>query len=449
MKKKNLFLSIIIAIISLSINQKVVTALDINTGVDGTIIIRWIDYGDLRHERPNEIDLVVGNYDSGVVHKTINLKATDATISTDVNDPAITEWKFTKRGFGDYFLTHTGPSGDFKYEYSYINDTTTGNFLSGYNYIDSMSKGYLRPTQESLTGTVLEKAGTLVVTLVKDTLKTKKLTITYNDCQARDNLVRGLNFAIKGANVANPITQNAYYRFNISSTATVNGNTNVDTYTKSIMISDTDAYQTGNPKIDYIFEEDTQNMQGRTIDYKVDGDDILVTVNYQAKTNNVPIKVEWLDKDNKLGLRPSNLVMKAYDQNGYLEKEITLDENSNWITNATLFENMRYSNGIPIAYDMQLEVNDNYEFNISKENNEYKVTARLKGLEDLLNDEKESETLVDTKDDNIYNTVIDNEKEENNPHTGNFIIVYIIMFHLSLIGLIIALKPRKKLIRGI
>lgn len=447
MKKKTLLLSSLLAFVTFCF-QKEVSALIIPTPVDGTIIIRWIDYGDLRHERPDEINLVVVNPDLSNKHETINLKATDATVSIDKDDHAITEWKFTKHGYGNYFFTHEAPSRDFRLEYSDV-ENILGGTLTGYNYIDSMSKGYLRPTQESMTGAVLESAGTLVVTLVKDTLKTKNLTVTYNDCQARDKLVRGLNFAIKGGNVTDPETKNAYYRFNISSTATINGNDNVDTYTKSIMISDTDAYQTGNPKIDYIFEEDTQNMPRRTIDYKIDGDNILVTVNYQAKTNIVPIKLEWIDNDNKLGLRPSNLVMKAYDQNGYLEKEITLDENSNWITNATLFENMRYSNGTPIDYDMQLDINDNYEYTISKDDKGYKVTARLKGLKVLPSDEKEPSTLVSTKVDDINNTVIDKEQEENNPHTGNFIIGYIIMFHLSLIGLIITLKPRKKLIRGI
>ncbi len=259
MKQKIIFLGMVLAIFIFGSNLKMVSALDIGTGVDGTIIIRWIDYGDPRNERPDTIHL--------------------------------TEWKFKKTDF-DSFFTHYG-SPTFLYEYTEIENLHN----LGYNEIPSLITGDMHPTKYDFNGHMIEEAGTLVVTLVKDTLVTKNLFVTYHDSQARDGNIRNLDFAIKGENVADPIKQNAYYRFHIQSSDTLKGDSNVDIYTKSIYISGSDAYQSGNPPINYIFEEDSQNIPGRSIRYQMDGDNILVIVDYQAKTNVVPIEVVWKDNN--------------------------------------------------------------------------------------------------------------------------------------------------------
>lgn len=435
MKKKIIFLSILITSLFFAINPKNVSALDIGTGVDGTIIIRWIDYGDPRNERPDTINLVIGERLSpDMQHQTITLNASDATVSVDPEDPAITEWKFTKTGY-NYFFTHYG-NPTFLYEYTKIENLEN----LGYDEISSQITGDIHPTKYDLNGHAIEEAGTLVVTLVKDTLTTKNLTVIYNDSKARDNnLIRNLNFAIIGKNVADPIKQNAYYRFNIYPSNTLTGDSNTDTYTQSIYISGTDAYQSNNPIIDYIFEEDNQNIAGRTITYKIDGDNILVTVNYQAKTNIVPIEVVWKDYENQLGLRPDEILLKAYDQKGNLEKEINLSKTKNWITKETLYENMIYSNGTPINYVMELEPSDDYEYTVSKDGEGYKITATLKN----------EDGIVLPDDTSSNNKKIDSPLIENNPNTTDDIIKYISMFILSSISLVcisIIIKKNKKLI---
>ena len=182
----------------------------------------------------------------------------------------------------------------------------------------------------------------------------------------------------------------------------------MDTYTKSIYISGSDAYQSGNPLIHYIFEEDNQNIPGRNISYQMDGDNILVTVNYQAKTKVVPIEVVW--KDN------------------------------NWKTNATLYENMIYSNGTPIDYTMELASSNDYKYTVSKDGNGYRITATLKNQQGIVipNDgnttNKEENTPVTTK--NTGSAI-----KESNPKTGDSIMVYIFLFFLSLSSLAITLKP--------
>lgn len=451
MKKKIIFLSVLLASLLFTIYPKNVSALDyLITGVDGTIIIRWIDYGDLRNERPESINLVVGErLSSPMQHQTITLNESDATISVDPDNPEITEWKFTKTGF-NYFFKHSGDS-PFLYEYTEIEDLEN----LGYNEISSMITGDLHPTKYYLNGQVMEEAGTLVVTLVKNTLTTKNLTVVYNDSNARDNNTRSLDFAITGQNVADPIKYNAYYQFQISPSDTLKENSYTDTYTKSIYISGTDAYQSGNPIINYIFEEDTQNIPGRTITYEINGDNILVTVNYQAKTNIVPMEVVWKDYDNQLGLRPDDISLKAYDQNGNLEKEIYLSKEENWITQETLYENMIYSNGIPINYVMELEPSDDYEYTVSKEGEGYKIIATLKNEEgiiiqddDLSNDEDEKviqddEDKIVIQDENLSN----NEKTtssliQNNPKTADDIMKYISMFIFSSVSLVFISKSK-------
>lgn len=436
MKKKILVFGFLLAFIVFGMNLKTVSALDIDTGVDGTIIIRWIDYGDPRNERPDTINLVVGERLSPTMqHQTITLNESDAIISVDPNDSAITEWKFTKTGYNNYFFTHHGAT-TFLYEYTEIENLNS----LGYNEIDSQITGSMHPTKYDFNGHVMEEAGTLVVTLVKDTLVTKNLIVTYKDSQARDNSSRNLDFAIKGENVADPVRQNAYYRFQIQASDTLKGTSNMDTYTKSIYISGSDAYQSGNPLIHYIFEEDNQNIPGRNISYQMDGDNILVTVNYQAKTKVVPIEVVWKDNNDQLGLRPNDLLLKAYDQNGNLEKEIQLLENDNWKTNATLYENMIYSNGTPIDYTMELASSNDYKYTVSKDGNGYRITATLKNQQGIVipNDgnttNKEENTPITTK-----NT--DSTRKESNPKTGDSIMVYIFLFFLGFSSLAITLKP--------
>lgn len=170
MKKKILVFGFLLAFIVFGMNLKTVSALDsaldIDTGVDGTIIIRWIDYGDPRNERPDTINLVVGERLSPTMqHQTITLNESDATISVDPNDSAITEWKFTKTGYNNYFFTHYGAT-TFLYEYTEIENLNS----LGYNEIDSQITGSMHPTKYDFNGHVMEDAGTLVVTLVKDIL---------------------------------------------------------------------------------------------------------------------------------------------------------------------------------------------------------------------------------------------------------------------------------------
>lgn len=428
MKKKTLYLSMILAFIMLITNMKVVSALDYESWIGGKIIVRWIDYGDPRNERPESIDLVVGERLSTLQHHTITLNETDATISESPDNSTfnshVTEWKFDK-GYYDKFFIHHGDSPDCLYEYSYIENLQT----LGYNEVSSHITGDLHPTKFSLSGGILEEPGTLVITLIKDTLTTKNLTVTYNDSDARDSsFIRSLDFAIKGQNVADPVAQNAYYRFRIHPSDTIKGNNSSNTYTKSIIISGTDSYQAGNPIIDYIFEEDNQNIIGRTITYKIEGDNIFVTVNYQAKTNIVPIEVVWQDDDDKLGLRPTNLKLKAYDQKGNFEKEITLSEDDNWQINETLYKNMRYSGGTPIDYVMKLEANDDYKYTVSKDGSGYKVLAKLKNQEDVL-----------MSDDGTINKVKPLLKEKN-PQTGDGITGYVLIFVLGLVSLIAVSK---------
>ncbi len=436
MKKKIIFLGMVLAIFIFGSNLKMVSALDIGTGVDGTIIIRWIDYGDPRNERPDTIHLVVGERLSpDMKHQTITLNESDATISTDPNDSSITEWKFKKTGL-DSFFTHYG-SPTFLYEYTEIENLHN----LGYNEIPSLITGDMHPTKYDFNGHMIEEAGTLVVTLVKDTLVTKNLFVTYHDSQARDGNIRNLDFAIKGENVADPIKQNAYYRFHIQPSDTLKGDSNVDTYTKSIYISGSDAYQSGNPLIHYIFEEDSQQIPGRNIQYKIEGDNILVTVDYQAKKKVVPIEVIWKDYQNQLGLRPDNLLLKAYDQNDHLEKEISLSKNSNWKTNETLYENMIYSNGTPIDYAMKLDSSSDYLYTISKNGTGYQVVATLKNQEGIVVPDDKNLT---SKEESATVKNIHSISKEINPNTGDSITIYLFVVFLSFISFFLNLKLVQK-----
>lgn len=434
MKKKILFMSTMLVFLVLAIIPKSVSALNLDTRVDGTIIIRWIDYGDPRNERPESINLVVGErLSSNMQHQTITLNKDDAIISPDPENEDIVEWKFTKSGYNNYFFTHHGEI-NFLYEYTEIENLKA----LGYNELDSEISGAMYPTKYDLNGHAIEDAGTLIVTLVKDTLVTKKLTVIYNDSNARDNnYLRNLDFAIRGKNVLDPIQSNAYYRFNITSENTIKKNSYVDKYTKNIYVSGSDAYQSGVPIIDYVFEEDTKNLSGRNITYQMDGDNIIVTVNYQAKTKQVPIEIEWKDYDNQLGLRPAELLVKAYDQKGNLEKELTLAAINNWLTTETLYENMIYSNGTPIEYTIELAKNDDYEFTVTKAKDSYKIIAKLKNEDGI---------VLPPEDEIVKN---ETAVIEENPNTVDSVVKYISMFLVSFISLlfiaIVGIKRKKKI----
>ncbi len=427
-KRKIVFLSGLLTLVTFLIGASAVEARNYGLFVGGKITVRWVDYGDTRGERPDSINLVVGErLSSTMQHQTITLTRADAQVIDIPNDEnfnsPVTEWKFDK-GYYDKFFVHHGDMPDCLYEYSYIENLSG----LGYNEVTSHITGDLHPTKFSLSGSVLEEPGTLVVTLIKDTLVTKKLTVKYEDSDFRDGgEMRRLDFAIRGQNVADPVAQNAYYRFRIEPVDTVKDDGVVDTYTKSFVISGTDAYQPGNPVIDYVFEEDSRNVDGRTVTYEINGDDILVTVTYRAKTRNVPIEVVWQDDEDKYGLRPSTLVLEAYDQEGNFEKDIVLSRDDDWRVNEVLYENMKYSGGTPIDYVIKSSENEDYEFTVSKEGQGYKVSAKLKGLEEV----------IEPSDD-------ENPKEDKteNPKTGIFMTKYLVMLLTSLIGLVAVSKSR-------
>ncbi len=137
------------------------------------------------------------------------------------------------------------------------------------------------------------------------------------------------------------------------------------------------------------------------------------------------------------------MLLKAYNQNGNLEKEISLLETDNWKMNAMLYENMIYSNGAPIDYAMKLDSSCDYLYTVLEVGNGYKITAAL----------KKQEGMLTSNDENISNKVeimltttknTDSTIAEKNPKTSDNIIVYIFMFFLSFSSLVITLKPIMK-----
>lgn len=338
MKKKMLFMIAILFIGIITVNAKT---------INGDVVIYWFDYDNYYNERPSSITLPM--YDDNDVDretKTITIDESDVKV-TRVNE-YLTTWtynlSFESIKENPYYVfsakSFSIPTG---YEFD------TGHSSGGFSYDNGSAEIYL----------------------YKNTMVTSTITINYHDDDCRDYGMRGLEFYITATNGNYEETfeygkGSKYYSANtFTDEVIIQGVVNDDMTSENYM--DPMEYEV----------VDTVKYENREVTYTWDGYDLNIDVYYTASKTTLPIKVKWDDENNKNNARPSEITVKAYDQNNNLEKEITITED-NWETLEEVFLNMKFSNGTKIEYTLEVENTDNYTYTVTKENDEYIITGTYK-----------------------------------------------------------------------
>ena len=119
-------------------------------------------------------------------------------------------------------------------------------------------------------------------------------------------------------------------------------------------------------KIDYTVKE-KETIKDYTVSY--DEYDIINT--HEIEKTKVEGTKEWVDENNKDGLRPDSITVELY-ANGVkvAEKEVTAS--SNWSYSFTDLD--KYSNGSPITYTVEEKKVANYETSVEKQNDKFVIT---------------------------------------------------------------------------
>ena len=132
----------------------------------------------------------------------------------------------------------------------------------------------------------------------------------------------------------------------------------------SYSFNDLDKYKDGD-EITYTIDEVA--IPGYT--KKINGYNITNT--HEIEKTKVEGTKEWVDENNKDGLRPDSITVELY-ANGVKVAEKVVTASSNWSYSFTDLD--KYSNGSPITYTVEEKKVDNYETSVEKQNNKFIIT---------------------------------------------------------------------------
>lgn len=367
---------------SIGVNAKTIKA---------NVTIIWADYKDGLNFRPDSVDIHISSmYDR--VGKDITLSKNDVVVAEK-----------------DDYSTWTG---EIKF------DSDTENDFYGAS-ISNVPNGYFY-NQAAEYCDVDDNGGTIRLVLTKNTYAQYFITVNYHDDNGRDKGKRGIEF-----NLSQPkINYDKDFSFGKGSKY-YKGDTFTETleeWEKAIYTEDSESEDYLKPVVYEV--SDTLSIDNRKVVYTWDGYNLNVDVYYSASKTTLPIKVVWDDKENVNGKRPDSILVKAYDQNDSLEKEITISKDTDYIVSEEVFKNVKYSNGEEIIYNLKVDDSNNYKYEVKKEDDTYVITGTYI--------EEEKEEIIKEE------SVKENKKEENvvNPKTSDNLVFYIILSILSSLGLV-------------
>ena len=132
----------------------------------------------------------------------------------------------------------------------------------------------------------------------------------------------------------------------------------------SYSFTDLDKYKDGE-EITYTIDEVA--TPGYTKEIK----DYNITNTHKIEKTKVEGTKEWVDENNKDGLRPDSITVELY-ANGVKVAEKVVTASSNWSYSFTDLD--KYSNGSPITYTVEEKKVDNYETSVEKQNDKFVIT---------------------------------------------------------------------------
>ena len=132
----------------------------------------------------------------------------------------------------------------------------------------------------------------------------------------------------------------------------------------SYSFTDLDKYKDGE-EITYTIDEVA--TPGYTKEIK----DYNITNTHKIEKTKVEGTKEWVDENNKDGLRPDSITVELY-ANGVKVAEKVVTANDNWGYSFTDLD--KYSNGSPITYTVEEKKVDNYKTSVDKQNDKFVIT---------------------------------------------------------------------------
>lgn len=356
--------------------------------ISGTVKVFWYDYDNYLKDRPSEITLPVDTYkkDENADSRELTLKLND-NCTSNRRDEDLTIWNCNVS-----FESFT----PLDYMYSFSGAKFS---VSGYDYDKANSGG-------SVSSEFLGSEG-ISVYLFKNSAKILNININYHDDNGRDKEnSRSVYFELKATNA----DYSYEYEFG-------NENPKGDSYTEldsiSGLITNDRTSEDFLKRVEYEVVEKL-HYSNRKVEYNYDNENGVLTIDlyYSAKKIDVPFKLKWNDTDESK--RPKSIKLVAYNQNDKVEDEFDITED----TTLSLFENLKYSYGTKIDYTFKAIDDDNYTYEVTKEDDTYIITGTY------------HEDKVMEKSENIEN-----------PTTNDNIIIYVSA--LIVCTIVIALTVRK------
>ena len=370
--------------------------------ISGKLVINWIDYGNKFNTRPDSLTYVfLDEYTDDTVTKTFYAK--DAVIEST---PTTTTWTFDASFLGEF---------DFSKFIVWDNDEVEG-------YRKQYSSG----------GAIGDGQTQINMYYITDFEKNITYTEHWDDGGGRDN---DRAFALEMA----PINNDRIEIMRL--TCGRDEEKYIDANTCQEVIKIPYLYPVGPDGVP-IWEEETQfeykivDRFSKDYDYRVEVDDngnIDVYIKHDPyRLDDSSILITWVDSNDKNKRRPTNLTLELYNHKTKEQTiEVTKDDDWNKVL-TDLYVNYD-TNIVPSEYSLKVANSDDYEFEVTGDTtNGFVINAIYIG-EDIVTDE--SDTNEENSNINEVNSDL-NSKNVSNPKTSDNIMIYIIMFTLSIIGII-------------